>query len=702
MSATAKKEIIKTGCAGCLAQCGLLVTVENGVAVKVEGDSNHWHSNGSVCNRAVHYLERVYHPERLKYPVKRTGERGEGKWERISWDEALETIADKMKTAKERYGPESIWMNSGYGKVTDWVLERLLNAYNLPNYTNPGPVCMVARKFGSAMTVGPDPLPDLDYPPACMLIWGSSHEETRVVDARKIKDAVEKGSKLIVIDPRGTGFAKSAEIWVKIRPGSDLAFCLGMMNVIINENLYDKEFVENYTVGFDKLVELVKKYPPEKVEEITWVPAETVKETARLYSTTKPAAIVWGNALEQGENAFSNMRGISILRAIVGNLNIPGGDLILPMVPVMNRWDPAVSLANLMPEEVKAKKLWWEEGTKGLFAATTPHLIEKAVLEDDPCHIEMCYSNGSSLLTMAPNAKRMYAALMKVPFFASVDLFMNPTVALSDIVLPSCTFLEYDFVEVSNYYPLASCQQKCIEPVGECWPDHKIANELAKRLGLGEYFWESVETDEFLNAMLGKTGVTFEEFRNLDAIISQKIYRQHLYSGFATDTKKVEIYSEKLEKMGFDPLPDYKEPEETPLSAPELTKEYPLIFTNWKAEKYRHSQDKYIPSLRALQPDPLCEINPETARKYGIKEGDWIYIENQRGKIRQKAKVVTGMDPRVVVADWAWWYPEKGPEEGLYGWDESNINILTSGEPPYDHNIGSWNTKGVPCKIYKA
>ena len=702
MTITTKREIIKTACAGCLAQCGLLVHVENGVAVKIEGDASHWHSHGSVCNRTVHYLEKVYHPERLKYPMKRIGERGEGKWRRISWDEAMDTIADKMKSAKDKYGPESIWIHSGYGKVTDWVLERFMNAYNLPNYTNPGPVCMVARKFASAFTLGPDPLPDLDYPPSLILIWGSGHEETRRIDALRIQNAIKRGSKLIVVDPRGTGFAKSAEIWVSIRPGSDLAFCLGLINVIINENLYDKEFVDNFTVGFDKLIELVKDYLPEKVEEITWVPAETVRETARLYATTKPAAIVWGNALEQGENAFGNMRAISILRSIVGNLNIPGGDLVLPMVPVMNRWDPAVSLANLVPDEIKAKKIWWEEGTKGLYASTTPNLLAKAVLEENPYHIEMCYCNGGSILTMGPNAKRLYEALMKIPFFVSVDLFLNPTVALSDIVLPSCTFLEYDFVEVSNYYPLVSCQQKCIEPVGECRPDHKIVNELANKLGLGEYFWESVDTDELLNTMLGKIGVTFEEFRKLDAIMTQKTYRHHLYTGFPTDSNKVEIYSEKLEKMGFDPLPVYKEPEETPISAPDLTEKYPLVFTNWKAEEYRHSQDKYVPSLRALQPDPLCEISPETAKKYGIREGDWIFIENQRGKIKQRAKLVPGMDSRVVVADWAWWYPESGPNEELYRWQESNINILTSGEPPYDHTIASWNTKGVPCKIYKA
>lgn len=702
MSSASRREIIKTACAGCLAQCGLLVTVEDGVAVKIEGDASHWHSNGSICNRAFYYLERVYHPERLKHPLKRTGERGEGRWKRISWDEALGVIAEKMQESKKKYGLESIWIHSGYGKVTDWVLERFINAYNLPNFTNPGPVCMVARKFASAFTFGPEPVPDIDYPPACLLIWGSAHEETRHVEAIKIHSAVKRGTKLIVVDPRKTGFASAAELWVKVRPGSDLALCLGMINVIINEELYDKEFVEKYTVGFDKLKELVKKYPPKKVEEITWVPAETVQEAARLYATMKPAAMVWGNAIEQGENAFPNMRGLAILRSITGNLNVPGGDLILPVPPAMNRWDPAVSLANLMPSEVAAKKIWWEEGTKGLFKATTTYLMEKAVLEDDPYHIDMLYCNGGSLLTMAPNARRTYAALKKIPFYAASDLFMNPTVELADIVLPSCTFLEFDFVEASNYYPLISCQQKCIEPVGECWPDHKIANELAKKVGLGEYFWDSVETDKTLNDMMGKIGVTFEEFRRLDAIMTQKVYRQHLFNGFATDSKKVEIYSEKLEKMGFAPLPDYKEPVETPMSEPGLTKKYPMIFTNWKAEKYRHSQDKYVPSLRALQPEPICEISPEAAQKYGIKDGEWMVIENMRGKIQQKAKVVPGMDPRVVLADWAWWFPERGPQGNLYGWDESNINILTNGEPPYDHNIGSWNTKGVPCKIYTA
>ena len=686
--------VMKTSCGGCLAQGGLLIHKENGKAVKIEGDPDHLINHGIICNRAKYYLERVYHPDRVRYPMRRTGKRGEDKWQRISLDEALGIIADKLTQAKEKHGPESLWVHSGYGKPPDWVLERFLNAFNIPNYTNPGPVCMVARMFGSMFTCGsPMPVPEFDYPPACIVMWGCGHGETRVNDAQNIRDAVEKGSSLIVIDPRGTEFAQKANIWIKVRPGSDLALVLGMLNVVITEGLFDKDFVENHTIGFDDLKELVKEYPPEKVAKITWVPAETIKETARLYATTKPAVIAWGNALEQGINAFQTMRAIAILRAITGNMCIPGGDLIIPAPPVMSRWDPAVSLANLMLPEVKEKSLW-----KGLYMAAPPQLLVKAILEDNP-HIEVGYINGGNLLTMAPNAKKTYEALQKIPFLVVVDFFITPTSALADIVLPSATFLEYDFVQVSNYYPLVSCQQKVIEPIGESWPDHKIVNELAKKVGLGEHFWEN--TDVLLDVMLGKTGVTFEEFRKTGFIYGSKGYKQYETVGFPTPSKKIEIYSERLEKMGYPPLPVYKEPPESPISKPELTKEYPLVFTNYKSEKYRHSQDKNLPSLRAMQPNPLVELHPSTAGGLGIKDGDWVYIENKQGRIKQQAKLVTGIDPRIVIADWAWWYPEKGPTD-LYGWDESNINVLVNGEPPFAQEIGSWDTKGFPCKVYKA
>ena len=691
-------QIVRSTCALCYALCGVLIHMENGKPVRVEGDPDCPVNKGALCVKGKYSLERLYHPDRLKYPLKRVGGRGEGKWQRISWNEALDTIADRFLTAKERYGPESIWVHQGSGKFMDWYVERLDNAFGIPNVSYYGQVCWLPRLVGANFVNGFYPLPDYEYPPACLVVWGCNMEETRVVDANNTKDAIKRGSKLIVIDPREIQYVKDAALWLKVRPASDLALALGMLNVIINEGLFDKDFVENWTVGFDQLKQHVQDYPPEKVEGITWVPAEKIRQAARLYATTKPAAIQWGNALEHNINAFQSCRAISFLRAITGNLCVPGGDLKWRKVPVMERFDPTVSLGHLMPPEVAAKRIWWQPGQKSLLPFTTPSLIVRAILEDAPCHIVVGYVHGANLLLTSPNAQEVYRALMKIDFLAASELFMTPTAALADIVLPAASYLEYDFVDTPPYYPIATVQQK-VAQIGECWPDHKIINELAKKLGVGQYFWK--DENEALDTMLEPSGMTFEEFKKVGIIPGVKEYRKYKTEGFPTPSGKVELYSERLKQLGRDPLPVYYELSETPQSNPELAKEYPLIFTTWKPECYRHSGDRNIAPLRALHPEPVVEIHSETAKELGIKQGDWVYIETKRGRIKQRAIITSAIDPRVIIADYGWWFPEKGASE-LYGWQESNINILLDDKPPYGCGMGTPNLRGILCKVYKV
>jgi len=245
--------------------------------------------------------------------------------------------------------------------------------------------------------------------------------------------------------------------------------------------------------------------------------------------------------------------------------------------------------------------------------------------------------------------------------------------------------------------PIAQVQQKVAE-IGECWSDAKILNELAKRVGLGEYFWEDEE--QLLDVLLKPAGLTFEEFRKVGVITGLKQYRKYEVDGFKTPSGKVEIYSSQLEEWGLDPLPTYYELPETPYSDPELAKEYPLIFTSWKPTPFRHSGGRQIATLRGTRPEPLINIHPETAGKLGVKEGDWVYVETKRGRIKQKASLTTDIDPRVVIADYGWWFPEKG-HPNLYGWTESNINILTDDKPPYSRELGSTNLRGILCKVYK-
>jgi anaerobic selenocysteine-containing dehydrogenase len=279
------------------------------------------------------------------------------------------------------------------------------------------------------------------------------------------------------------------------------------------------------------------------------------------------------------------------------------------------------------------------------------------------------------------------------------DYFMTPTAALADIVLPVGNYLEYDGVRQLVFLPQPVQIMQKVAQIGERWSDTKIYLELAKKLGLREYFWNDEE--ELNDAILRPAGVTFEEFRQIGILTGSKQYRLHEKGGFKTPSGKVEIYSERLKKWGFDPLPVYNEMPETPFSDPDLAQEYPLVFTTYKPRPWSHSQDRQIDSLRSLRPEPIVSIHPETATKLGINENDMVYIETKRGRIKQKAFLANWLDPRVVVVDDAWWFPEKGPAE-LYGWAESNNNVLTSNQPPYSRELGSTNLRGILCKVYKA
>jgi anaerobic selenocysteine-containing dehydrogenase len=301
------------------------------------------------------------------------------------------------------------------------------------------------------------------------------------------------------------------------------------------------------------------------------------------------------------------------------------------------------------------------------------------------------------LLTYS-NAQQVWDALKKLDFLVVADMFMTPTAALADIVLPVATYLEFDSIVAPPYYPVAQVQQK-VSQVGESRSDYEIVRNLAQRLDLSQYFWESEQ--QSLDYILEPSGLTFEEFKNIAVLQGQKAYRMHEKDGFNTSSGKVELYSDRLKEWGFDPLPTYHELPETPLSAPELVKEYPLVFTSWKEDAYRHSSGRQIASLRNTHPDPVVWIHPDTADEQGIADGDGVYIETKRGRICQKAKLAKDIDPRVVGIDYAWWFPESGPQN-FYDWAEANINILTDDSFPYGREMGSPNLRGILCRIYKA
>ena len=696
-------EEVRTSCPNCVVACSVLVRLREGKPVFIKGDPDGFFNRGFTCPKGVSSLELSYHADRLKHPLKRMGERGSGKWEAISWDEALDTIADKLTQTKKRYGPESFaFIRGGARGWQDAYAGRFANVFGTPNIASQGSVCFRPRYNADIVTTGYFPIPDWEGQPACVLLWARSSADSYGWEQDRILEVIKKGAKLAVIDVRKIRFGKiEPNLWVQPRPGSDLALALGMINVIIEENLYDEAFVKNWTIGFDELKAHVQEYTPKKVEEITWVPAETIRKVSRLYAGTKPAILLLGNGCEQGINGFQTCRAAAILQAITGNLGIPGGEMSWTRPQSMSSSSPEFFKNAKLPGGMREKRVDAKYGICRLFGGVVPQSIIKSILTGDPYPIRVLYCQATNLLLVNPNAQEIYRALKeKLDFLVVADFFVTPTAALADIVLPVANYLEFDgILHLAPLYQGCQVMQKVTE-VGECWSDWKIFNELAKRMeGMEDYCWPN--ENEFLNALVKPMGLTFDEFRKVEAIYGVKKYRFYEKEGFATPSKKVELYSNQLKEWGFEPLPKYCEPPETPYSDPDLAKKYPLILTSRKVNNYQHSTGRQIGSLRFLRPEPITEINPKTASELGIKDGDWVYIETKRGRIRQKASLTDAIDPRVVMVDYGWWFPEKGASD-LYGWAESNINILTDNNPPYDVQSGGTRLRFFLCKVYRG
>lgn len=690
---------IKSICRMCHGGCGALIHVKDGKAVKVEGDPSHPVSRGYMCAKGLASLQLAYHPSRLRHPLRKVGRRGEGKWLRVSWEEALEDIAHRLLEVKERYGAEAVVFAHGTNREYLHMVYRLAHAFGSPNITSPGYVCYYPRVAASIITCGGLPIADYEGNPRCIMVWGCNpiHTSPDEYCASQILRALENEPRLIVVDPRETWLASKADLWLQLRPGTDAALALGMLNVLIEEELYDRDFVERWTVGFDKLVDRVKPYTPAKVEEVTWVPADKVKEAARLYASTKPACIHWGVKIEQNLNCTSTIRALVALMAITGNLDVPGGNVLHSPPPVARFTE--FMLVHALPEEQRRKRLGGMHRLASMGSVVPPMHVVKAILTGEPYPVKAMVVFGSNPLLTWPNSKLVKEALLKLDFLVVVDLFMTPTAELADYVLPAASWLEID--DVAFYFYRAGyvmARRKAIE-VEECWSDHKIIIELAKRLGLRQAFWDSVE--EYLDYVLAPSGMKWKEFAEVGFLQAPLRYRKYEEEGFKTPSGKVELHSSILESWGFDPLPSYVEPPETPYSRPDLAEKYPLILTTGARSPYFfHSEYRQLSSLRELQPDPQVEIHPETAAALGIKDGDWVWIEAPRGRIKQRAKLTRGIHPKVVSAQHGWWFPEEpGPEHGCF---KSNVNVLTSSDPPFDPCVGASILNSLLCRVYKV
>jgi len=691
--------VVKSHCRMCHGGCGVLVYVKDGKAVKISGDPDCPINHGTLCAKAFASIQLAYHPERLTYPVRRVGPKGSGKWERISWDEALDTIAEKILQYKDEYGAESIVMGYGTGRENEAVIYRFANLLGTPNVLTAGHFCYGPRVATGIITCGSNPVVDYENHPRCIMVWGnniviSNPDEYK---GEPFSVAVDKGAKLIVVDPRFTRIAARADVWLQLRPGTDTALALGMANVIIQEGLYDKDFVEKWVHGWDEFKKRASEYTLERVEEITWVPKEKIAEAARLYATTKPAGIQWGVAIEQQVNCADNDRALMALMAITGNLDKKGGQVLFK--PPKIRTVSEFGAHKMLPREQAAKRLGGERfRLAGNFAIINPKCVWDAILEERPYPVKMLFFISSNPLLTRANARYVKKALEAVDFMAVADFFMTPTAELADIVLPAATWLEMDYIgDFWKRHGYILPRRKMIQ-VGECRSDHEMLNDLAHRVGQGEHWWDNFE--QALDWILEPMGLTWQQFKKMDYLRGEVAYEKFKKKGFSTPTGKVEIYSTLLEKWGYDPLPQFREPPESPYSTPELYNQYPyILITGRRLPGFFHTENRQLPWMRELHRDPVVEIHPETAKKEGIEEGDWVIIESPRGKVKQRAKYFAGMDPRVISAEHAWWFPER--QDPGHGWDESNINVLTSNDyENCDPAMGATHVRCLLCRIY--
>lgn len=702
------KRIIRSSCRMCHGVCQVLVHMEGDRVVKVAGDPDSPTSRGYICPKGASSVDLLYHPDRLVYPMRRAGRRGENKWKRISWSEAVSEIVTKFDRIRRESGSEYLAIATGTGRPYMQFSVRFANALGTPNFLAPGHICYLPRQIASHITMGQLPVCDIyghgGVTPACIMNWGCDIVNSSGADGMcggMFMRAVKKAEKVILVDPRRIRIAEYADHWLQLRPGSEGALALAMINTIVTENLIDREFVDRHTLGFEKLVEHVRPFTPEWAAPITRVQADEIRSAARTYATTKPACIQWGQSVDVSACNIQTARSLLILRAVTGNIDVPGGDVLwshpagLRNIAIFN--SPEHRGDFLLPQEKKDRML-----TAGRFKADLclhPPSFWETVITGSPYRIRGMWIIGSNPLMTATQGLKIEEALRDhLEFTVASDLFMTPTAQLADLVLPAASWLEQDDVAFLHKIWCVLARRK-VARRGETRDDREVMLEVAHGLGLNQAFpWKSFR--EYQNWVLEGTGLDFDEFCEKSILIGEQKYRKYETDGFATPSGKIELFSSLAEFIGISPLPEYREPPLSPVSTPGAAERYPLILmAGVKIKQFFHSELRQISSLRRANLDPLVEIHPDTAAGLGIEDGDWVWIETPVTRVQLKARLWDGIAPDVVSAQHAWWFPEEDPAE--YGWRRSNVNLLF-GDDGFDPETGSEPLKCYLCRVYKV
>ena len=798
MADTSRTQRIQGYCGLCIARCGTVATVEEGRFTRLDPDPSH-PTGQAICAKGRAAPELVSHPERLTHPLRRTRPKGDPnpRWERISWDEALNLTAAAMRRIAKQYGPQAVAFTvsspstTAIGDSTGFI-QRLANAFGTPNARITLDLCGWGRAFATRYTYGVGSvgagaggaMPDIANS-GVLILWGYNPSFTRLTHAIAVVTALKRGMRLIVVDPRHVGLAAKADVWLRVRPGTDGALALGLANLMIERGWYDRDFIRDWSNGphlvradtgrllterdldpngdagrvfawdsaaarlvpydttagryysdtidlalhgeyrvatlqgevvchpaFELYARLCRRYRPKTVEAICWIPRAQVEEAARLIWDARPVSYYAWSGHEHHANVTQTARAMSLLYALTGSFDRPGGNVLFtppPAAPIDGQELPAArSMAPALglAERPLGPARWGYVGTRDLY---------QAILEGTPYPVRAVIGFGANVLLAHAGGRHGLAALKALEFYAHADLFMNPTAELADVVLPVAAAFEREGMKIGfeisqEAQSLIQLRSAVVPPPGEARPDTDIVFDLARRLGLAAQFWNG-DIEAAYRHQLAPTGVTLEQLRAAPGGVRVPLQTRHAKHaepdangaprGFATPSRRVELYSQTFLDHDYAPLPDFSEPPVGPVARPDLATRFPLILTCAKPSLFCQTQHRALPSLRKRVPHPEVELHPEAAQARGIANGDWVSIETPEARVRARARLNTDIDPRVVVGEHGWW--QGCAELGAPGYDPfgpmgASFNLLI-GTAERDPVSGTPSLRSYLCEI---
>ena len=652
---------IPTMCEMCVWRCGVLARVVDGRVVKLEGNPGHPHSLGKLCPRGQSGLMNTYDPDRVLTPLIRVGKRGEGRFRKATWEEALDVVAQNMLAIKQKYGPEAMLFSSTHN-LSQVQFENLLNAFGSPNYGTQRSLCFNAMIVANLVTYGmeePDrKYDDLKY---ILLTGRNLMEAISTSETSALSRAVDRGVKLVVLDPRYTKTAAKASEWLPIRPGTDLAFHLALLNVIVGEGLYDHDFVAAYTTGFDQLAAGLTSYTPEWAAGLTEIPADTIRRIAREFAAAAPYALAHnGWRTSNFVNSFQAERAITILNALVGNWNVA-------MFPSGGEESGVLGSPPQPPyPRVSAQRLDgvpWKYPFVPLKIGVFQEMRE-AVISGTPYQAHGWFIARQNPAMSLPDRGRTLQAFGKMDFIATVDILMNDTAWFSDVVLPEASYLErYDPLNIVG--DKAFLRQPVIEAQGEGRSALWIYKELGKRLGLSDFF-QYADEEDYLAQQLSPLKVSLDEVRKQGYADLPGEPDEFAEPSWNTPSGKIELYSTTLASGGFPPVPTWQEP-----PAPGAGQFYLLTGKVAQSTQFG-SQNNQL--LHKYSDEPRLWMNAKTARSLGLKDNDLVEVSSDVGRIHIRLEATQAIRPDCVYLTPGYGHLSKGLTLA-YGWGASDSDL---------------------------